>query len=57
MEIQFNNQLLEDLYVGNKITSKEFRSNPNLIKQYIKTVNKLESVNKVEQLYQFNSLN
>ena len=57
MEISFNNQLLRDLYVGNKITDKEFRSNPALIKQYIKTVKKLESVNKVEQLFQFAGLN
>jgi toxin HigB-1 len=57
MDISFNNQLLQDLYVGNKITDKEFRSNPALIKQYIKTVKKLESVNKVEQLFQFNGLN
>jgi len=41
MEISFNNQLLEDLYMGNKITDKQFRSNPALIKQYIKTVKKM----------------
>jgi len=57
MEISFNNQLLIDLYEGNKVTDKEFRSNPTLIKQYIKTVQKLKSVDKVEQLYQFTSLN
>jgi proteic killer suppression protein len=57
MEISFNNQLLRDLYVGNKTTDKQFRSNPTLIKQYIKTVKKLESVNKVEQLFQFHGLN
>lgn len=57
MEISFNNQLLEDLYMGNKITDKQFRSNPTLIKKYIKTVKKLESVVKVEQLFQFHGLN
>ena len=57
MEIQFNNQLLIDLYEGNKVTDKEFRSNPNLIKQFIKTINKLRSVNKVEELFQFAGLN
>jgi len=57
MEISFNNQLLEDLYMGNKITDKQFRSNPALIKQYIKTVKKMESVVKVEQLFQFHGLN
>lgn len=57
MEIIFKTQLLTDLYEGNKVKEKEFNSNPTLIKQYIKTVNKLRSVNKIEQLMQFNSLN
>ena len=57
MEIHFNNELLIDLYEGNKVKNKEFRSNPNLIKQYIKTVNKLRAVAKVEELYQYAGLN
>lgn len=57
MEIVFNNQLLIDLYVGNKVTDKQFRSNSALIKQYIKTVKKLESVQKPEQLFQYHGLN
>jgi toxin HigB-1 len=57
MEISFNNKLLEDLYVGNKVADKQFRSNPDLIKQYIKTVGKLRAVKKVEQLFQFHGLN
>ena len=56
MDILFNNQLLEDLYEGNKVTDKNFRSNSTLIKQYIKTVNKLRGVQKVEQLFQFTGL-
>lgn len=57
MDISFNNKLLEDLYVGNKVTDKQFRSNPALVKQYIKTVKKLQSVQKVEQLFQYAGLN
>jgi proteic killer suppression protein len=57
MDISFSNQLLTDLYEGNKLTDKQFRSNPVLVKQYIKTVNKLKSVKKVEQLFQFAGLN
>jgi toxin HigB-1 len=57
MDISFNNKLLEDLYVGNKVTDKQFRSNPALIKQYIKTVKKLQSIQKVEQLFQYAGLN
>ena len=41
MEITFETQLLIDLYQGKKIKEKEFRSNPSLIKQYIKTVQAL----------------
>jgi proteic killer suppression protein len=57
MNISFNNPELADLYEGEKTFNKEFRSNPSLINQYIKTINKLRSVEKVEQLYQYNSLN
>ncbi len=57
MEISFNNQLLEDLYVGNKVTDKLYRSNPALIKQYIKTIKKLQSIEKIEQLFQYAGLN
>ena len=57
MNITFNNQLLIDLYVGNRVKDKQFRSNPTLVKQYIKTVDKLKSVQKVEQLFQYAGLN
>lgn len=57
MEISFNHQILADLYEGKKVVDKQFRSNPTLVKQYIKTVNKLRSVKKVEQLFQFAGLN
>jgi proteic killer suppression protein len=38
MEITFQNQLLADLYEGKKVIDKRFKSNPALVKQYIKTV-------------------
>ena len=57
MEVSFKSQLLVDLYEGNKVKDKEFRSNPNLIKQYVKTVDRLKSVEKIEQLFQFAGLN
>ena len=49
--------MLIDLYEGNKIKDKQFRSNPSLVKQEIKTVNRLASVEKVEQLFQYAGLN
>lgn len=57
MEIFFNHQILADLYEGKKVVDKQFRSNPTLVKQYIKTINKLKAVQKVEQLFQFSGLN
>lgn len=57
MEISFKTQLLADLYEGKKVQNKEFRSNPALIKQYVKTVQRLMAVNKIEQLYQYAGLN
>ncbi len=57
MDISFNNQLLIDLYEGNKVSDKQFRSNPTLIKQYIKTVNKLKVVQNSNELFQFAGLN
>lgn len=57
MEVSFKSQLLADLYEGKKVKDKEFRSNPNLIKQYVKTVDRLKAVEKIEQLFQFAGLN
>ena len=57
MEISFNNKLLIDLYTGEKSNDKQFRSNPNLVKQYVKTVNNLKAVVTIAQHFQFKSLN
>jgi proteic killer suppression protein len=57
MQITFRNTLLEDLYQDKKVNDKQFKSNPMLVKQYIKTVNKLKYATKIEQLYQFAGLN
>jgi proteic killer suppression protein len=57
MEIIFKTQLLADLFEKKKVNDKMFKSNPSLIDQYIKTVNKLRSAIQVEQLYQLKSLN
>lgn len=56
MEIEFRETYLLELYEEKKSKDKRFRSNPQLIEQYIKTVNKLKSITKIEQLYQINSL-
>ena len=56
MEILFTKVYLSDLYTGQIKKYKEFKSNPGLVKQYIKTINKLKSLQKIEQLYQIKSL-
>ncbi len=56
VEVRFGKQYLQDLYEGKTRSYKEYKSNPQLVKQYIKTVNKLKSVTRIEQLYQIGSL-
>lgn len=56
MEILFRNQLLSDLYEGKKVNDNRFKSNPTVVKQYIKTVNKLSAVNNIEDMYSLQSL-
>jgi toxin HigB-1 len=54
MEVAFEEQYLADLYEGK--AKKPFLGNVALIKQYIKTVNKLKSIDRIEDLYQLKSL-
>lgn len=56
MEIKFQKTYLEDLYEGNTKPYKEYKSNKQLVTQYIKTINKLKSITRIEQLYQLKSL-
>lgn len=56
MEIKFQKEYLADLYQGNTKPYKEYKSNPQLVKQFIKTINTLKSVTRIEQLYQLKSL-
>jgi len=57
MEINFKSQLLIDLYEGKNVSDKEFKSNKELVRQYIKTINKLTAAKTIEQLFQFAGLN
>ncbi len=56
MTIIFLKDYLEDLYEGKTKKYKEYKSNPALVKQYVKTINKLKSITRVEQFYQLGSL-
>ena len=57
MEIVFDKQYLEELYTKGKTADKKYRFQPNIIAKYRKTIDLLESVNKVEDLYRYHSLN
>ncbi|KIA89145.1 type II toxin-antitoxin system RelE/ParE family toxin [Kaistella jeonii] len=56
MEIKFQKTYLEEIYEGNTKVYKEYKSNKQLVSQYVKTINKLKSITKIEQLYQIKSL-
>lgn len=55
LQIVFKDQELADLFEGKKV--KLFQSNPQLVRQFVKVINKLKSAPKIEILYQINSLN
>lgn len=57
MTVSFQEEYLEDLYEGKTKKHKAFKSNPQLVKQYVKTVSILKSLTRIEQLYQIKSLN
>jgi proteic killer suppression protein len=57
MEIEFRDKLLADLYEGKVVSDRRFKSNQQLVNQYIKTVNKLHNALRIEDLYQLHSLN
>lgn len=56
MEIIFKKPYLSDLYQGIVKPHKEYKSNPQLVKQYVQKINMLKSVTRIEQLYQIKSL-
>lgn len=57
MQLLFKDKLLEDLYKGKKVREKAFKSNPTLVKQYVKVVQRLINITRIEDLYQFHALN
>lgn len=57
MEIVFDKQYLEELYTEGKTSDKKHRFQPHIIAKYRKTIDLLESVNGVEDLYRYHSLN
>jgi proteic killer suppression protein len=56
MEIKFDKTYLEELYYTGKTTNKKYRFQPQIAAKYRKTIDVLESVTCVEDLFRYNSL-
>ena len=49
MEIIFAKQYLKDLHITGKTTEKKYRFQPDIIKRYRKTVDRLAATKKIEE--------
>jgi len=56
MEIKFDKTYLEELFHTGKTSDKKYRFQPQIIKKYRKTIDVLESVAVVEDLFRYNGL-
>ncbi len=57
MEVQFQKDYLSDLYYTGKTNDKRHRFQPEVIRKYVRVVGILDAVNRMEDLFLFNSLN
>ena len=56
MKIEFEHKYLRELYEEGKASGKKHRFQPQVVKQYIKTVDILKREPDLESLYQYKSL-
>ena len=56
MEIKFDKTYLEELYYTGKTTNKKYRFQSQIVTKYRKTIDILESVTSIEDLFRYNSL-
>ena len=57
MEIKFEKKYLKELFCTGETTDKKCRFQPQIVTKYRKTVDILESVSCVEDLFRYNALN
>ncbi len=57
MDIRFEKEYLRELYEKGKAKEKRYRFQPQVVNKYRKTIDLLESVSQIEDLYKFHSLN
>lgn len=56
MEISFEKDYLRELFYNGKTGDKHHRFQPDIVKRYVRVVNILDSVEKVEDLFRYHSL-
>ena len=56
MEIKFDKEYLEELYLEGKTSDKKHRFQPPIVAKYRKTIDLLESVAVVEDLFRYETL-
>jgi proteic killer suppression protein len=56
MKIKFDKTYLKELYYTGKITDKKYCFQPQITNKYRKTIDILESVTGIEDLFRYNSL-
>ena len=56
MKIDFDKEYLEELYTTGKTKSKKYRFQPEVVRKYIETVDKLRAANRIEDLFVIRSL-
>ena len=57
MVIKFEEVYLEELYTQGKTKNKKYRFQKTIIAQYIRTIDKLKPLNRIEDLFPLKSLN
>ena len=57
MVIEFEKEYLRELFENGKTKEKKYRFQPQIVKQYIKVISRLENASTIEELFQINSLN
>ena len=57
MEIAFDKPYLKDLYEKGNCADKKYRFQPQVVRKFVRVINLMESLNCVEDLFRYNSLN
>ncbi len=56
MEITFEKDYLKELYYDGKCSDKQHRYQPQIVKKYVRTIDILDAVDRVTDLFRFNAL-